>query len=56
MRAAAEADLVVTFYNPRSRGRDWQLPKALAVLAGHRAPATPSGSCGTRPARTSRCG
>ena len=30
VRAAAEADLVVTFYNPRSRGRDWQLPKALA--------------------------
>ncbi|EGX57987.1 precorrin methylase [Streptomyces zinciresistens K42] len=43
VRAAAEADLVVTFYNPRSRGRDWQLPGALAVLAGHRAPATPVG-------------
>ncbi|WP_435613058.1 precorrin-3B C(17)-methyltransferase [Streptomyces sp. bgisy159] len=43
VRAAAEADLVVTFYNPRSRGRDWQLPKALAILAGHRAPATPVG-------------
>jgi cobalt-precorrin 5A hydrolase/precorrin-3B C17-methyltransferase len=43
VRAAAEADLVVTFYNPRSRGRDWQLPKALAVLAEHREPATPVG-------------
>ncbi|MEU1293916.1 precorrin-3B C(17)-methyltransferase [Streptomyces sp. NPDC005840] len=43
VRAAAEADLVVTFYNPRSRGRDWQLPKALAVLAGHREPGTPVG-------------
>ncbi|MEV5842097.1 precorrin-3B C(17)-methyltransferase [Streptomyces sp. NPDC051985] len=43
VRAAAEADLVVTFYNPRSRGRDWQLPKALAILAEHRAPATPVG-------------
>jgi cobalt-precorrin 5A hydrolase/precorrin-3B C17-methyltransferase len=43
VRAAAEADLVVTFYNPRSRGRDWQLPRALAVLAGHRAPSTPVG-------------
>ncbi|MFI9823664.1 precorrin-3B C(17)-methyltransferase [Streptomyces sp. NPDC052013] len=43
VRAAAEADLVVTFYNPRSRGRDWQLPKALAVLAEHRAPGTPVG-------------
>lgn len=43
VRAAAESDLVVTFYNPRSRGRDWQLPKALAVLAEHRGPATPVG-------------
>jgi cobalt-precorrin 5A hydrolase/precorrin-3B C17-methyltransferase len=43
VRAAAESDLVVTFYNPRSRGRDWQLPKALSVLAEHRAPATPVG-------------
>ncbi|MFD5493458.1 precorrin-3B C(17)-methyltransferase [Streptomyces sp. NPDC001812] len=43
VRAAAEADLVVTFYNPRSRGRDWQLPKALAILAGHREPTTPVG-------------
>ncbi|WP_093848539.1 precorrin-3B C(17)-methyltransferase [Streptomyces pini] len=43
VRAAAESDLVVTFYNPRSRGRDWQLPKALALLAGHRAPHTPAG-------------
>jgi cobalt-precorrin 5A hydrolase/precorrin-3B C17-methyltransferase len=43
VRAAAEADLVVTFYNPRSRGRDWQLPKALSVLAGHRGPDTPVG-------------
>ncbi|MFD1659765.1 precorrin-3B C(17)-methyltransferase [Streptomyces caeni] len=43
VRAAAESDLVVTFYNPRSRGRDWQLPKALAILAGHRGPATPVG-------------
>ncbi|HLL36346.1 MAG TPA: precorrin-3B C(17)-methyltransferase [Streptomyces sp.] len=43
VRAAAEADIVVTFYNPRSRGRDWQLPKALAILAGHREPATPVG-------------
>ncbi|WP_037607283.1 precorrin-3B C(17)-methyltransferase [Streptacidiphilus rugosus] len=44
VRAAAESDLVVTFYNPRSRARDWQLPKALAILAEHRdAPATPVG-------------
>jgi precorrin isomerase len=43
VRAAAESDLVVTFYNPRSRGRTWQLPKALALLAEHRAPSTPVG-------------
>ncbi|MEU6531602.1 precorrin-3B C(17)-methyltransferase [Streptomyces sp. NPDC046928] len=43
VRAAAEADLVVTFYNPRSRGRNWQLPEALAILAKHRAPTTPVG-------------
>ncbi|MFF4093918.1 precorrin-3B C(17)-methyltransferase [Streptomyces sp. NPDC001834] len=43
VRAAAEADIVVTFYNPRSRGRDWQLPEALSILAEHRDPATPVG-------------
>jgi cobalt-precorrin 5A hydrolase/precorrin-3B C17-methyltransferase len=43
VRAVAEGDLVVSFYNPRSRGRDWQLPKALAILAGHRPPTTPVG-------------
>ncbi|MGW5737931.1 MULTISPECIES: precorrin-3B C(17)-methyltransferase [Streptomyces] len=43
VRAAAEADIIVTFYNPRSRGRDWQLPKALSILAGHREPTTPVG-------------
>lgn len=43
VRAAAESDLVVTFYNPRSRGRDWQLPKALGILVEHRSPGTPVG-------------
>ncbi|MGH3309259.1 MAG: precorrin-3B C(17)-methyltransferase [Streptomyces sp.] len=43
VRAAAESDIVVTFYNPRSRGRDWQLPKALGILAEHRTPRTPVG-------------
>ena len=43
VRAVAEADLVVTFYNPRSRGREWQLPAALAILAEHRPPSTPVG-------------
>jgi cobalt-precorrin 5A hydrolase/precorrin-3B C17-methyltransferase len=43
VRAVAEGDLVVSFYNPRSRGRDWQLPKALAILAEHRPATTPVG-------------
>jgi cobalt-precorrin 5A hydrolase/precorrin-3B C17-methyltransferase len=41
--AAAEGDFTVCFYNPRSRARDWQLPKALSVLAAHRPPSTPVG-------------
>ncbi|MDX6257027.1 MAG: cobalt-precorrin hydrolase / cobalt-factor methyltransferase / precorrin-3B [Frankiales bacterium] len=43
VRAAAEGDFVVTFYNPRSRGRDHQLPDALEILREHRPPATPVG-------------
>ncbi|EST22366.1 precorrin-3B C(17)-methyltransferase [Streptomyces roseochromogenus] len=56
VRAAAEADLVVTFYNPRSRGRDWQLPKALAILAGYRETTTPVGVVrnASRPDESSR--
>ncbi|MER7727102.1 precorrin-3B C(17)-methyltransferase [Streptomyces sp. NPDC096323] len=56
VRAAAEADIIVTFYNPRSRGRDWQLPKALSILAEHREPATPVGVVrnASRPDESSR--
>jgi cobalt-precorrin 5A hydrolase/precorrin-3B C17-methyltransferase len=43
VRAAAEGDFVTVFYNPRSRGRDWQLGAALAILAQHRPPGTPAG-------------
>ena len=43
IQAVAEADVVVSFYNPRSRGRDWQLPKALSILSAHRPPTTPVG-------------
>ena len=43
VRAVAEGDLVVTFYNPRSRGRDWQLPRAVELLLEHRPPSTPVG-------------
>ena len=43
VRAAAGADLVVAFYNPRSRRRRDQLPRALDILAAHRPPHTPVG-------------
>jgi cobalt-precorrin 5A hydrolase/precorrin-3B C17-methyltransferase len=43
IRAAAEGDFTVCLYNPRSRARDWQLPKALAILAAHRPRETPVG-------------
>lgn len=41
LRAAARADFVVALYNPRSRGRDWQLDAALRILREHRPPDTP---------------
>lgn len=41
MRAAAEADLVVSFYNPRSARRTWQLDAARRILGERRSPATP---------------
>ncbi len=49
--AAAEGDFVVAFYNPRSKGREWQLAKSLAILAAHRPAETPVGivSDATRP-------
>ena len=43
IRAAAEADFVVVIYNPRSKKRDWQLTRAMEILAGVRAPTTPVG-------------
>jgi cobalt-precorrin 5A hydrolase/precorrin-3B C17-methyltransferase len=44
VRAAAEGDFVVCFYNPRSRERDWQLGVALDVLREHRPAGTPVGA------------
>ncbi|HXV94337.1 MAG TPA: precorrin-3B C(17)-methyltransferase [Pseudonocardia sp.] len=41
--AAAEADLVTCFYNPRSRERHWQLGAAIDLLRAHRPPSTPVG-------------
>ena len=43
VRAVAEADLVTCFYNPASRTRNWQLGRALAIVAEHRPPGTPVG-------------
>jgi cobalt-precorrin 5A hydrolase / cobalt-factor III methyltransferase / precorrin-3B C17-methyltransferase len=42
VRAAAEADSVVTFCQPRRPTADWQLAAALAILAEHRPPGTPA--------------
>jgi cobalt-precorrin 5A hydrolase/precorrin-3B C17-methyltransferase len=41
--AAADGDLVTCFYNPASRKRDWQLRRALELLAARRPPGTPVG-------------
>ena len=43
IEAAGAGDFVVSFYNPRSRGRDWQLGKATEILLNHRPPGTPVG-------------
>lgn len=43
LAAAADADLVLTLYNPRSRARPWQLDAARRVLLRHRSPHTPVG-------------
>ena len=43
VRAAATGDFVVSLYNPRSKGRDWQLGKVSALLLEHRPPDTPVG-------------
>ena len=41
LRAAGSGDFVVALYNPRSRGRAWQLQRAVALLLEHRAAHTP---------------
>ncbi|WP_240432572.1 precorrin-3B C(17)-methyltransferase [Rubrobacter indicoceani] len=43
LEAAAAGDFVVSFYNPRSKGRDWQLRKAIEILLSCRSPETPAG-------------
>lgn len=43
IQAAAQADFVVCFYNPRSRGRDEHLARAFALMAPWTSPQTPVG-------------
>ena len=43
VEAAGLGDFVVALYNPRSRGRDWQLGKVREMLLAYRAPDTPVG-------------
>jgi cobalt-precorrin 5A hydrolase/precorrin-3B C17-methyltransferase len=58
VQAAAQADLVTCFYNPASQKRDWQLRRALELLAAHRPPGTPVGwvKDATRPGQTASIG
>jgi cobalt-precorrin 5A hydrolase/precorrin-3B C17-methyltransferase len=41
VKAAADGDFVISFYNPRSLKRRDQLERAFAILAQHRPPQTP---------------
>jgi cobalt-precorrin 5A hydrolase/precorrin-3B C17-methyltransferase len=41
LQAAAAGDFVVALYNPRSKGRDWQLGRAQELLLAERPPHTP---------------
>lgn len=43
VEGAALGDFVVSLYNPRSKGRDWQLGKVKEILLSHRPPDTPVG-------------
>ena len=43
VEAAASADFVLAFYNPKSRARDWQLAAVAEILLRHRDPGTPVG-------------
>ncbi|MEL6270039.1 MAG: precorrin-3B C(17)-methyltransferase [Chloroflexota bacterium] len=45
VEAAASADFVVAFYNPRSQKRDWQLGRAVEILRSQRAADTPTVIC-----------
>lgn len=46
LRLAAEADFVISLYNPRSKKRSDHLQNALGIIGEHRAPGTPVGIVG----------
>jgi len=41
LHACGQGDFVVSFYNPRSQKRDWQIATARDILLGYRPPSTP---------------
>lgn len=41
IHAFGQADVVIVVYNPKSKGRTWQLPKAIEILSQYRPGATP---------------
>jgi precorrin-2 C20-methyltransferase/precorrin-3B C17-methyltransferase len=43
LEAVGRGDLVLALYNPASRRRTWQLPRARDILLSHRPPHTPVG-------------
>ena len=43
---AAAGDFVIALYNPKSRGRDWQLSRAVEIMARHLPPDRPVGVVG----------
>ncbi|GFM36349.1 precorrin-3B C(17)-methyltransferase [Desulfovibrio psychrotolerans] len=43
LACAAEGDFVIVLYNPKSKKRHWQLPRALEIVATHRTAETPVG-------------
>ena len=43
LEAAARADFVIVFYNPKSKKRNWQLEKAREIILRHRDKNTPVG-------------
>ncbi len=41
IHAFGQADVVIVIYNPKSKGRTWQLPKAMEILSQYRPGTTP---------------